>query len=113
MEAVAPLLPPSLMKLVKYEKINLKKEYKVPFNGCVEKSKIMHDFKVINIETILSLDVYKNGKAMKAMKPKNGKAAGADGVLPEFVKHLGPKKKMVCQTFLTCQKHRQSILSMM
>lgn len=40
----------------------------------------MHDFKVINIEAVLSL-------------LKNGKAAGADGELPEFVKHLGLKKK--------------------
>lgn len=74
------LMAPSLKRPAKYEKINILKEYKVIFNGCFKNSKIMHDFKVTNIEVVLSL-------------LKNGKAAGADGELPEFVKYLGLKKK--------------------
>jgi len=40
----------------------------------------------------------------------NGKAAGIDGVLPEFIKHIGPKGKlrMAHQSFLIRQKHNYS-----
>lgn len=41
----------------------------------------MLDFNVADIEMALSL-------------LKNGKAAGVDRVLPEFIKHLGPKGKL-------------------
>lgn len=41
----------------------------------------MQDFNVADIEMALSL-------------VKNGKAAGVDGILPEFIKHIEPKGKL-------------------
>jgi hypothetical protein len=47
---------------------------------CAEKSENMKDFGVEEMEATLKL-------------LKNGKAAGKDGILPEFLKHMGIKGK--------------------
>ncbi|KAF0742628.1 Uncharacterized protein FWK35_00018990 [Aphis craccivora] len=64
-----------------YKKTKIKCEYKTILNSCVERSEIMQDFNAADIEMALSL-------------VKNGKAAGVDRVLPEFIKHIGPKGKL-------------------
>jgi len=75
------LFKTSNTKPKKYEKAKIKYEYKTILNRSVERSEIMQDFNDADIEMALSL-------------VKNGKAAGADGVLPVFIKHIGPKGKM-------------------
>jgi len=74
------LFKTSNIKPAKYEKMKIKFEYKTILSGCAERSELMQNFNIADIEVALSL-------------LKNGKAAGADGVLPEFIKHLGPKGK--------------------
>jgi hypothetical protein len=71
----------SNIKPKKHEKTKIKYEYKTILNSCVEKSEIMEDFNVAEIEMALSL-------------LKNSKAAGVDGVLPEYIKHIGQKGKI-------------------
>lgn len=63
----------SIIKPKKYEKTKIKYEYKTKLLSFVE-TEIMEDFNVADIEMALSL-------------LKNGKAAGIDGVLPEFITH--------------------------
>jgi hypothetical protein len=68
----------SNIKPQKSEKIEARKELSELLNLCEEKTALMKDFtgeKVLN--------------ALKSVK--NGKAAGTDGVLPEFLKNLGPR----------------------
>ncbi|VVC41949.1 Hypothetical protein CINCED_3A022179 [Cinara cedri] len=70
------LFKTSNIKPNKYEKTKIKYKYKTILDRCVERSEMMQDFNVADIEIALSL-------------LKNGKAAGVDGVLPEFIKHIG------------------------
>lgn len=53
---------------------------------------MMLDFNVADIEIALSL-------------LKNGKATGVDGILPEFIKHIGPKGKKWLVNLLIHQEH--------
>jgi len=64
----------SNIKPKKYENTKIKYEYNTILNSCIERSEIMLYFKVADIEMALRF-------------LKNGKAAGVDGVLPEFIKH--------------------------
>jgi hypothetical protein len=68
----------SNIKPQKSEKIEARKELSELLNLCEEKMALMKDF---TGEEVLN--------ALKSVK--NGKAAGTDGVLPEFLKNLGPR----------------------
>ncbi|KAL4092463.1 hypothetical protein QTP88_026964 [Uroleucon formosanum] len=68
----------SNIKPSKKEKIKIKKLYKEEFDKAEEKSEMSRDVKLDEIDLALK-------------NIKNRKAAGEDGILPEFIKNLGPK----------------------
>lgn len=68
----------SNIKPQKSEKIESRKELSELLNLCKEKTALMRDF--VGEEVL---------NALKSVK--NGKAAGTDGVLPEFLKTLDPE----------------------
>lgn len=64
----------SNIKPNKHEKSEVKRKFK----ECEDRSELASDFTPDEVQTALKL-------------VKNGKAAGADGILPEFLKNVGPK----------------------
>lgn len=58
----------------KHEKSEVKRKFKEALEECEDRS----DFTPDEVQTALKL-------------VKNGKAVGADGILPEFLKNVGPK----------------------
>jgi hypothetical protein len=68
----------SNMKPHKNEKIELKREFQEELRSCKENSALMNEF--------TAEEVY---NALKSVK--DGKAAGVDTILPEFLKNLGPR----------------------
>jgi hypothetical protein len=68
------------IKLKKPDKMKVKADYMEELQLCADKSENMKDFRVEEVKAALNL-------------LKNGKAAGEDGILPEFLKHMGIKGK--------------------
>jgi len=68
----------SNIKPHKIEKIEVKREFQEELRSCKEKSTLMNEF--------TAEEVY---NALKSVK--NGKAAGVDGIVPEFLKNVGPR----------------------
>ncbi|KAL4153463.1 hypothetical protein QTP88_001296 [Uroleucon formosanum] len=70
----------SNIKPSKLEKRNIKHDFKEVLSSCIEKSESMENFGREEVKAALKL-------------VKSGKAAGVDGILPDFLKFLGPKGK--------------------
>lgn len=81
----------SNIKPSKLEKLKIKTDFKEVLSSCIEKSESMEDFGWEEVETALKLI-------------KNGKAAGVDGILPEFLKFLGPKGNAWLTNFFSAVK---------
>ena len=74
----------------------MKADYKEEFQLCAEKSENMKDFGVEEVEAALRL-------------LKNGKAAGEDGILPEFLKHMGIKGKFWLARLFSTVKNNNTL----
>ncbi|KAL4153411.1 hypothetical protein QTP88_001244 [Uroleucon formosanum] len=70
----------SNIKPSKLEKRNIKHDFKEVLSSCIEKSESMENFGREEVKAALKL-------------VKSGKAAGVDGILPDFLKFLGSKGK--------------------
>jgi hypothetical protein len=86
------LFKTSNIKPGKLENLKIKHDFKEVINSCVEKSESMEDFRMKDVEN-----------AMKLVK--SGKAAGVDGILPEFLKYLGLKSKAWLASFFSSVKN--------
>jgi len=74
------LFETSNIKPTKQKNVTIANEYKKKLERCEDRSTLMNDFIEKDVQIALK-------------NVKNGKAAGADGILPEFLKNLGPKSR--------------------
>jgi len=74
----------------------VKADYKEELRLCEEKFENMNDFGVEEAEAALRL-------------LKNGKAAGEDGILPEFLKHMGIKGKFWLASLFSSVKNNNTL----
>lgn len=90
------LFKTSNIKPSKHEKIEIKKKFATALGECVEKSTCMEDFS--------------EGEVTDAMKlVKKNKVAGVDGILPEFIKNLGPKGRRWLSKFFSYIKNSNTL----
>jgi|UniRef100_A0A2S2QM65 hypothetical protein len=76
--------------------MKMKTDYKEELQLCAEKSENMNDFGVEEVEAALRL-------------LKNGKAAGEDGILPEFLKNMGIKGKFWLSRLFSSVKNNNTL----
>jgi len=82
------LFKTSNIKPTKQKNVSIANEYKKELERCKDRSTLIDSF----IEKYVQI-------ALKNVK--NGKAAGADGILAEFIKNLGPKSRSWIARFFT------------
>jgi len=76
--------------------MKMKANYKEELQSCAEISENMNDFGVEEVEAALRLI-------------KSGKIAGEDGILPEFLKHMGIKRKFWLARLFSSVKNNNTL----